>query len=619
MAAAEEFIFDVEEEASNSSDWPASYRLFVERLCRSFLVSSHAFFVIALRTKSHQTKLIINPHSFQLLGYQMENSNRWFQFRSVLFADDDDCTCEDEKNNGICDEGHIIKGSVIMKWGGAYCRSLERYYWSLERGADGDAVDGISIGQQQLVIAVNLLATSTCDQDRITSVIVVSLMICEGCRFPWLANHIATTFPDNLPLPPWMHKAVSRYQSVPTWSIPDPYLSEDSPNLETDDPDPTVAQKKGRRRKGKGAEFRNKLCGKTGILKKAEARSQDIPDPDPIQVNTILESDAINPDPGTCEDSPDLIMDNPFQELDPDEIYADMKLKVRHFNSDDEYDEYDESTHSLLSGFAMAEVFSVRVIDVFGEHSSRFEGMITMRRRGPFKLYDCIYKQGEKSESGHLGYAHSPSVGALTVFATINFYIHFCISHEKVAYSLEWDPHDRSHDEASFAYYNFDGYCSLRVDYIVLRKASQTAIEVSLVDEGRKGHPARVYGLLSACYGDFNYETVIFQRTANESMDACPGEQFELLRDVICLPYNSPFTIRAELYEQRRHMDDDDGFDDEIARGTMEFPINDNGEFEQCVSKECGKIRVRVMWGCDGCNDNNTLVLLRRRKKVVWI
>ncbi|KAI3410778.1 uncharacterized protein J3R85_018438 [Psidium guajava] len=91
---------------------------------------------------------------------------------------------------GTSNGQHVIPGSTLLGFDGSY-NGLEN--------AAGRKREKINLGQEQLITAVNQLASSTDSQERAKSLIIVIQMICESIRFESISNHIATTVSGVLP------------------------------------------------------------------------------------------------------------------------------------------------------------------------------------------------------------------------------------------------------------------------------------------------------------------------------------------------------------------------------------------------------------------------------------
>ncbi|CAL5394829.1 unnamed protein product [Camellia sinensis] len=126
---------------------------------------------------------------------------------------------------------------------------------------------------------------------------------------------------------------------------------------------------------------------------------------------------------------------------------------------------------------------------------------------------------------------------------------------------------------------------SVTVNYVVLRKALEATVEVTLVNGGGE-NSLPVYGLLTARNGNFMNESVLFRKKSDEHVDVRPEQPIPLSRSVVAVPSNSSLIVWAGLMDHNG----------EIAKGTAEFPAQHSGTAQKNIFGQHGEIRVKVTW-----------------------
>ncbi|CAL5391801.1 unnamed protein product [Camellia sinensis] len=126
---------------------------------------------------------------------------------------------------------------------------------------------------------------------------------------------------------------------------------------------------------------------------------------------------------------------------------------------------------------------------------------------------------------------------------------------------------------------------SVTVNYVVLRKALEATVEVTLVNRGGE-NSLPVYGLLTARNGNFMNESVLFRKKSDEHVDVRPEQPIPLSRSVVAVPSNSSLIVWAGLMDHNG----------EIAKGTAEFPAQLSGTAQKNIFGQDGEIRVKVTW-----------------------
>ncbi|KGQ09267.1 Protein synthesis inhibitor I [Beauveria bassiana D1-5] len=184
-------ISEIVEEFKIDTSTGETYRSFIERMRRRVQdpgVFSHGrpvlprqqmppsrWFDVVLRAGSQAVRLRIRSDNLYLDGYRAENSDQWFEF--------------DNEGSDL----HLIPGSRHLGFDGGYI--------SLERAA-ARRRDQTYLGQQQLVTAINHLASTTDRGERARSLLIIIQMICEAIRFTHISDVVANSYnpgfiPDN--------------------------------------------------------------------------------------------------------------------------------------------------------------------------------------------------------------------------------------------------------------------------------------------------------------------------------------------------------------------------------------------------------------------------------------
>lgn len=545
MASAvgpEPLVYNVEEEEKDSqgiSTYWAAYIYFIEELRRRFLACPAAncryfapVFDVIVRTKSHEITLRILLSCYALGGYKMEGSEgSWLEFGY------DEASLPRWPDYGAPPQ--LIAGSSFLELDYGYIE------WGREIGGNRWTMDSVSLGRQELINAVNLLAISNSRRDRAWSLIVVSLMICEGARFDMIASYIAATFHDSLPAPSWLQKLVCYHGSCFVASLdvsnddPDQY-----PNLDND-----------------------------------------------IYLYYCPEEQCLSSDPYLWEDRRILICHD-SNVVEDDNLESDPNP-----DDDDRSDEYGKSIERyVLDG--RLEVFSVRIASISGEGSGNFYGNITLNTsRSTQFLYRREIWQPEHVYSGDRILLTGPCESLPTFDRFGIDYALMGYQHPSKDYGfcghIPWALNDGGvYDEVRHE--EIDAmYCKVIVSYIVFRRAVSATVKVSLIGRDGRKRQAHLYGQISVVCEEFDYENILFQKRDLEHVDVAYGGHIELSRPVVSVPGYASLVIRADLYD---YGDGGLPFDDEIAKGTVQFPVRGEGTSLKIISGEYSCIRVKVTW-----------------------
>ncbi|KAF8407232.1 hypothetical protein HHK36_006359 [Tetracentron sinense] len=123
-------------------------------------------------------------------------------------------------------------------------------------------------------------------------------------------------------------------------------------------------------------------------------------------------------------------------------------------------------------------------------------------------------------------------------------------------------------------------YCSVRVNYIVIKDAVQATVKVMLiVPDTNTKETLNVSGLITAANHNGSYESVLFQKASNEHIYGRPGKLIPLSRSVVAVPLNSALVIEADLCDAISS--------DVIAKGTAVFPSKLSGKSTKHIYGEC--------------------------------
>ncbi|XP_010940856.1 60 kDa jasmonate-induced protein-like [Elaeis guineensis] len=461
-------------------------------------IPPNRWFDIVLRTGSHAIRLRIRRDNLYLDGYRNENSEQWLEF-------------------GSNPSPHLIAGSTFLGFDGDYD--------DLQRAAR-HRMERINLGQQQLITAVNLLATPTSGQERARSLIIVIQMICESIRFERISHHLATRFRESSPPPDWMLALEHGWQDL-------------SSALLRADADP-------------------------------EGRFR-LPQPNAMGIRTAEQAAAV--------------------------LGILLALCTRRVRIPYMAATVDDGQCPL--GRPLVEVFAVRVNDIDKEDPGELYGTIEVTDGlGSQYLYTRTRSKGHY-ESIHPGQNASLTGPARAISAYGSFTIDVAlmdrdadpspddeVSHGKIS----WNVFHTTNVYDKLLFHDVDGkYGSVTVSYAVLSDAAQATVEVTLIN-GDGEDPADVYGRLFARNGVG--ESVLFWRKSDEDIEVSPGKHIPLSRSVVAVPLESSLIVRADLYDRDR----DASPDDEIAKGTAEFPAQLSGTSQKHISGQYGEIRVKVTW-----------------------
>ncbi|KAI8015047.1 hypothetical protein LOK49_LG05G00042 [Camellia lanceoleosa] len=188
-------------------------------------------------------------------------------------------------------------------------------------------------------------------------------------------------------------------------------------------------------------------------------------------------------------------------------------------------------------GRLMVEVFSMRINHIDGE---KLYGIITVTDGlGTQSIYNRSRYHYESISPGQTALLTGP---ARSISASDSFTIDVALK----------DKDKLSPD---------DDNGLVTVNYVVLRKALEATVEVTLVNRGRE-NSLPVYGLLVAHNGNFMNESMLFRKKSDEHVDVRPEQPIPLSRSVAAVPSNSFLIVWAVLMDHNG----------EIAKGTAEFP-----------------------------------------------
>ncbi|XP_054779246.1 uncharacterized protein LOC129287113 [Prosopis cineraria] len=138
---------------------------------------------------------------------------------------------------------------------------------------------------------------------------------------------------------------------------------------------------------------------------------------------------------------------------------------------------------------------------------------------------------------------------------------------------------------------------SVTVNYAVLRNAVAARVTIS-VEEGGE-YDVEVYGQASAYYNNWDQGSddatcLLFKRSSNDYVEVRRWQTIPLLRSVIAVPLSSSLKVSARLYDH-----DPISADDEIANGTVEFPVPDkipDTSFKRVDGQDGNYVTVTVYW-----------------------
>lgn len=254
-------------------------------------------------------------------------------------------------------------------------------------------------------------------------------------------------------------------------------------------------------------------------------------------------------------------------------------------------------------GRALLEVFAVIVNNIDGESPGDLYGTIRVtdgllsqyiynRERGN---YESIYPNGKATLTGPTQSCVSALDGFIIEVALMDKDADLSpddeVSKGEIAWSV-YDIYTNVYDKTLFE--KIDGsYGSVNVVYGILSNAVQAYVEVTMIN-GDGEDPADVYGSILAGNNDpevGKQEIALFQRGSGDYIGVGKGALIPLSRSIVAVPLKSELIIRADLFDY-----DTLSSDDEIAKGSLNFPAKLAGEVEGFISGEYGQIKVKVTW-----------------------
>lgn len=254
-------------------------------------------------------------------------------------------------------------------------------------------------------------------------------------------------------------------------------------------------------------------------------------------------------------------------------------------------------------GRPLVEVFNVVINDIDDENPGDLYGTITVTD-GVISQYIYNRERGdaESVRPGDNATLNGPAEACIS--ALDDFIIDVSLMDKDSDLSpddqvskgqIEWSSYNSSNAYDVLLYEKFSGTFGMAtIFYAVFSDAVQARVEVKLIN-GDDENPADVYGLLAVTNGKPGFEDneiLLFQRSSSYHVDVQPQQLIPLARSLIAMPLNSELRVRAELYDH----DSDWSSDDEIAKGTVNFPAQLSGTSEKTISGKNGLVSVKVTW-----------------------
>ncbi|KAG5226542.1 jasmonate-induced protein [Salix suchowensis] len=253
-------------------------------------------------------------------------------------------------------------------------------------------------------------------------------------------------------------------------------------------------------------------------------------------------------------------------------------------------------------GLPLVEVFSVRIDNIDGEDPGDLYGTITVDDGLNIEyIYNRASSDPESIRPGQNASLTGPSQSILAIW---NFTIKLLLTDkdkwswddEIVNKDISWDASEIGNVYDKPIFQELVGkYGSVTVNYAVLRNAVAARIVVTL-EQGGESTP-NVYGQVYAHYDNWEdpkTTCLLFNRSSDDYVDVRRWQAIPLLRSVVAVPLNGSLIVKASLY------DHDTFFDDEIAKGAVEFPAQMSGTSSEEIRGEDGNyVTVTVYWTCE--------------------
>ncbi|KAM7473124.1 hypothetical protein LguiB_020367 [Lonicera macranthoides] len=254
-------------------------------------------------------------------------------------------------------------------------------------------------------------------------------------------------------------------------------------------------------------------------------------------------------------------------------------------------------------GLPLVEVFSVRIDKIDGEDPGQLYGTITVNDGLNIEyIYDRTSSDPEDIKPGENASLKGPSqsmlaIGKFTIKLLLTDKDKFSWDDEIISEDISWDASEIGNVYDKHICKKLDGKNgSVTVNYAVLRNAVAARITVTMEEGGES--TANVYGQVNAHYDNWedpNTTCLLFNRSSGDYVDVRRWQTIPLLRSVVAVPLNGSLIVKASLYDY-----DTLSGDDEIAKGSVEFPAQMSGtSFKEIRGEDGNWVTVTVYWSCE--------------------
>lgn len=252
-------------------------------------------------------------------------------------------------------------------------------------------------------------------------------------------------------------------------------------------------------------------------------------------------------------------------------------------------------------GRPLAEVFALTINNIDNENPGDLYGTVKVTDALMSQyIYNRVRENSESIRPGENALLTGPDVQAIS--ASDSFTIEVALMDKDADLSPD-DPISHGHIawNVNSPTNNYDvpiskkingQYGSATVVYAVLGNAVQATVQVTLIDADGE-NPAEVFGLLTATNSKFSgdFESVLFKRNSAAYASVGPGQLIPLSRSIVAVPLDSNLIVGADLLDY-----DFLSANDEIAKGTANFPARLSGTSQLNISGKYGQIQVKVTW-----------------------
>lgn len=248
-------------------------------------------------------------------------------------------------------------------------------------------------------------------------------------------------------------------------------------------------------------------------------------------------------------------------------------------------------------GRALAEVFSVCILDIDNESPGDLYGTITATD-GLQSYYIYNRDKGNSQSISVRDYATltgpSRALSAADYFIIdVNLKDHDSISFDDEISKgkIKWNAYDYTSVWDKVQTTDIKGeYGSAQLRYAVMSNAAEALVDVVLIN-GDDENPAGVYGKIYAMNTSFNDEIELFRKSDETPEQVYPKASIPLLRPAVVVPMDASLKIRVDLWDYDKLSPND-----KIARGTVEFKPDIYHSVYKRIKGEYGEVEVRVRW-----------------------